>query len=435
MSKIVTVAVAGAGGRGRNSYGNLILKMQDKIKVVAVADLIREKVDLMAKEHSIPADMCFDSAEAMLQKDRLADYMFICTQDRDHYGHAMAALEKGYHLLLEKPISPSLSECKEIAELANKKNLNVIVCHVLRYTPFYNTLKDVIDSGRIGKIMTVNAEECVGYWHQAHSFVRGNWRNSNETSPMILAKCCHDMDILLWLLGKKCLKVSSFGSLNHFNIQNAPEGSAERCSNCAPDTKKDCPYDCEKLYLDGPRGVRNGYKGWPLNILCNDPTEEKTLASLAEGPYGRCVYHCDNNVVDNQVVNMLLEGNVTLNFTMSAFTSDIRRTLRIRGTHGEILGDMEGKTLRVTEFGKPTEIIDTSKTNPKASAGGTGAGHGGGDAGLLNSLVGLFNGEDVSKTISSINDSIASHFLALAAEESRLNNGKVIDIDEWNARF
>ena len=435
MGKTVTVAVAGAGGRGRNSYGKIIAKMQDKIKVVAVADLIRQKVDLMAKEHSIPEEMCFNSAEEMLEKDRLADYMFVCTQDKDHYGHAMKALEKGYHLLLEKPISPDLSECKQIADLANRKKLNVIVCHVLRYTPYFNRLKDILDSGVIGKVMTVNAEECVGYWHQAHSFVRGNWRNSEESSPMILAKCCHDMDILLWLLGKKCIKLSSFGSLNHFNSDNAPEGSAERCLDCPTSVRLDCPYDCTKLYLDGPRGAKNGYKGWPTNILCDDPDEQKVTEALKNGPYGRCVYRCDNDVVDNQVINMLLEDNITLNFTMSAFTPAIRRTIRIRGTKGEILGDMEAHTLRITQFGKETQVIDTNVNASSDAKGGTGAGHGGGDAGIINTLVGLFNGEDVSKTLSSIDDSIASHFVALAAEHSRLNGGKVVTISEWVDKF
>ncbi len=432
MNSPITVAIAGAGGRGRNAYANIILKMQDKMKVVAVADLIREKVDTVAKEHNIPTDMCFDSAEEMLEKDKLADMMFICTQDKDHYGHAMKALEKGYHLLLEKPISPSLSECKQIAELANKKNLTVVVCHVLRYTPFYKTLKDILDEGTIGKIMTVNAEECVGYWHQAHSFVRGNWRNSDETSPMILAKCCHDMDILLWLIGKKCEKVSSFGSLNYFNSANAPEGAGERCFECPKEVRANCPYDCEKLYLDGPRGVRNGYKGWPVNILNMNPTEENTIESLKTGPYGKCVFHCDNNVVDNQILNMQLEGGITLNFTMSAFTPEIRRTVRIRGTHGEILGDMEAKTLKITKFGEKQIVIDTSTAE---SAGGTGAGHGGGDAGILKSIVDYFIGNEVSKSLSSIDHSIESHFVALAAEESRVNGGQIIYMDEWMSKF
>ncbi len=431
MKLPITVAIAGAGGRGRNAYANIILRRQGLMKVVAVADLIREKVDITAKEHEIPENMCFNSAEEMLEQPKLADMMFICTQDKDHYGHAMKALEKGYHLLLEKPISPSLAECKQIAELANQKGLKVIVCHVLRYTPFYKTLKDIIDSGRIGKIMTVNAEECVGYWHQAHSFVRGNWRNSDETSPMILAKCCHDMDILLWLTGKKCEKVSSFGSLNYFNSENAPEGSAARCFDCSPATRENCPYDCEKIYLDGERGVRHGYKGWPANIVAMNPTEENVVNALKDGPYGRCVFHCDNNVVDNQIVNMMLEDGITLNFTMSAFTPEIRRTIRIRGTHGEILGDMEARTLKIRNFGEAQEIVNTSTPE----RGGTGAGHGGGDAGIIDSIIDMFNGKGVSKSLSSIDHSIESHFVAMAAEESRKLNGKVIEMNDWISKF
>ena len=149
MSKLITVAIAGAGGRGRNAYANIILRRHGLMKVVAVADLIREKVDITAKEHGIPENMCFNSAEEMLEQPKLADMMFICTQDKDHYGHAMKALEKGYHLLLEKPISPSLTECKQIAELANQKGLKVIVCHVLRYTPYYKTLKEKVKKGEI----------------------------------------------------------------------------------------------------------------------------------------------------------------------------------------------------------------------------------------------------------------------------------------------
>jgi len=428
MNTPITVAIAGAGGRGKDAYGKIILNCQDRIKVVAVADLIPEKVEIMAKKHNISPDMCFKSAEEMLEKPKLADAMFICTQDRDHYLHAIKALEKGYHLLLEKPISPDLSECKKIAKLANQKNLHVVVCHVLRYTPFYKSLKGVIESGVIGDIVTVNAEECVGYWHQAHSFVRGNWRSSKETSPMILAKCCHDMDILLWLVGKKCLKVSSFGSLKHFKSSDAPKGSSERCADCDAKTRESCPYDCEKIYITGERGVANGYNGWPVNIVSMEPTVESVKNELSNGPYGRCVYHCDNDVVDNQIVNMLFEGNVTLNFTMSAFTKGIRRTIRIRGTRGEIIGDMEGCTIDITEFGKKTETIDTRNIP-------TVGGHGGGDGGIINGLIELLTDNKTSSSTTTIDKSIESHFVALAAEESRLNEGAVIDIDEWMDRF
>lgn len=431
MNKQITVAVLGAGNRGRTSYSSLILKKQEDIKVVAVADIDPNKVEHMAKEHNIPAEMCFTSAETILEQPKLADMAFICTQDKQHYDHAIKALKKGYHLLLEKPISPSLKECKEIADTANALGLKVIVCHVLRYTPFYMKLKELLDSGVIGNVVTVYAEEDVGYWHQCHSFVRGNWRNSDETSPMILAKCCHDMDILLWLTGKKCLKVSSFGSTNHFKKECAPEGAAMRCFDCAPEVKAKCPFDCEKIYLDGARGVRNGFTRWPANVLNIDPTEENIVKALKEGPYGRCVYHCDNNVVDTQVVNMQLEDGVTVNFTMSAFSHTINRGIHIRGAKGELIGDMGANKIVVRIFGddnNPT-VINTNPGAVKLSK------HGGGDEGIIDCIIKLFKDGVASKSISTIDQSVESHFVALAAEESRINGGQLVDMKDWYSRF
>ena len=429
MNKPITVAIAGLGNRGMYAYGSRILQRSDEIKVVAAADVDEGRLQLMAKKHGIKKENCFNSADELIAQPKLADLLFICTQDKDHYKEAIAALEKGYHLILEKPISPSLKECKEIAETAKKYNRQVLVCHVLRYTPFYTKLKDIVDSGVIGDIMTVNAEECVGYWHQAHSFVRGNWRNSDESAPMILAKCCHDMDILLWLLDKKCKKVTSFGSLKHFKAENAPEGAADRCVNCPESVREKCPYDCIKFYLDGPRGIKNGAENWPQKIVSVAPNVENVTEAITKGPFGRCVYHCDNNVVDNQIVNMLLEDDITLNFTMSAFNPTIRRTIRIRGCFGEILGDMEGHTITVTEYGKSPVVYDTQTEESKIG------GHGGGDTGLISSIIDFFLYNKQSKSVTYIDKSVESHFVALAAEESRLNGGAVIDIDEWVNNF
>ena len=429
MNKPITVAVVGLGNRGMYAYGSRILERGDEIKVVAAADVDCERLELMAKNHNIKPENCFNSADELIAQPKLADLLFICTQDKDHFKEAIAALEKGYHLILEKPISPSLSECKQIAETAKKYNRQVLVCHVLRYTPFYSKLKEIIDSGVIGDIMTVNAEEGVGYWHQAHSFVRGNWRDSVESSPMILAKCCHDMDILLWLLDKKCKKLSSFGSLKHFKAENAPEGAAKRCFDCPAEVRAKCPYDCEKMYLDGPRGIRNGKESWPQKVVSVAPTEENVTEALKTGRFGRCVYHCDNNVVDNQIVNMLLDDDITVNFTMSAFSRTIQRNIRIRGTHGEIIGDMEGHTITVTEFGKAPVTYDTQ------TADSIKGGHGGGDTGLIASIIDFFLYDKKSKSVTYIDKSIESHFVALAAEESRINCGEVIDMDEWSAKF
>ncbi len=429
MKSPITVAIVGLGNRGMYAYGSRILERNDEIKVVAASDVDKGRLELMAKNHGIAPENCFNSADELLARPKLADMMFICTQNQHHYDNAIKALEKGYHILLEKPISPSLSECKKIEETAQKYNRKVVVCFVLRYTPFYSKLKEIIDSNVIGDIMTVNAEECLGYWHQAHSFVRGNWRDSNVTSSLILTNCCHDMDMLLWLTGKKCKKVSSFGSLKHFKAERAPEGAAERCFDCPEEVRSKCPYDCIKFYLDGPRGIKNGQVNWPQKIVSVKPTVENITESLKYGPYGRCVYHCDNNVIDNQIVNMLLEDDITVNFTTSAFNPTIKRTIRVRGCFGEILGDVEKHTITVTEYGKESVVYDTQ--NAASQKGG----HGGGDAGLISSIIDLMAENKQTEAIPFIENSIESHFVALAAEESRVNGGNVIDMDEWRSKF
>lgn len=301
--KQITVAIAGLGSRGLDAYARYADEAPDEMKIVAVADILPDRVERAAKKYSVPADRCFASAEEMFEQEKLADAAFICTMDQDHYREAKAALLKGYDLLLEKPVSPSMDECRELAALAEKLGRKVIVGHVLRYTPFYRRLKAVLDEGTIGEVVSVQAIEKVCYWHQAHSFVRGNWRNSGTSSAMILQKCCHDMDILLWLTGKRCKTVSSFGSLTWFKPENAPEGATERCLDCPH--KDDCLYSAPKFYLGR---YDTGERDWPLSVLCQEPTREGLEEALRVGPYGRCVYHCDNNVVDHQVVNLLLEG-------------------------------------------------------------------------------------------------------------------------------
>lgn len=431
MKKVVTVAILGAGNRGRASYAEFIKHKPEEAKVVAVADVDPEKVERVAQDHNIPSEKCFYSAEDILAQPKLADVMFICTQDKDHFAHAIPALEKGYDLVLEKPISPSAKECKIIAETARRLGRKIIVCHVLRYTPFYTKVKEIIDSGVLGKIINITAEEGVGYWHQCHSFVRGNWRNSDSSSPMIMAKCCHDMDILLWLTGKKCLKISSFGQLNEFKEENAPKGAALRCFDCDPETKAQCPYDAEKIYLDGPRGARNGFKGFPVRTICVDVNEENVTKVLKEGPYGRCVYHCDNNVVDTQIVNMQLEDGVTINFTMTAFSPKVCRKITVRGTRGELVGNMEAASIVVSPFDltkKPIEYHTCSNFEILSN-------HSGGDEGMLKLIFRYFADGKESSSFTTIDRSVESHFVALAAEESRVQGGKVVDMNEWENRL
>lgn len=420
--KIVRIAIAGVGSRGKNAYGLELLNMKDRAKVVAVADIDPERLALAGDAHGVPDEMRFPSAEAMLAMPRLADAMLVCTQDRQHVPHAVAALKKGYDVMMEKPISPKLEDLQEITKVARENGRRVVVCHVLRYTPFFQTIKKTIDSGVLGEIVSIQALENVRYWHQAHSFVRGNWRREEDTSPMILAKCCHDLDYLVWLCGKKCERASSYGSLMYFKESNAPEGAALRCTQGCK-AKESCPYDAEKIYLTNKdTGILCGNVEWPIDVLAENPTEEKIRHAIETGPYGRCVFHCDNDVVDHQIVNMQMEGGASLSLTMSAFTSIGGRTIKVMGTLGDLWGDMHENKIRIGVFGKEPQVIDLGKEEKDF------AGHGGGDRLLMEQFVDLMQGKKPDGTITTLETSVESHLVALAAEKSRLENGESIEI-------
>lgn len=416
MKEKLTVAIAGCGSRGQDTYARLLMQMTDRVRIVAAADIDPEKLAGMRAMCGLTPDQCYDSAEEMLEKPRLADAMLICTPDACHHPHAKGALLRDYHLLLEKPIATREDHLRELAALAVERNRHVVVCHVLRYTAFYQKIKQVIDSGVLGEIVSVQGIEQVCYWHQAHSFVRGNWRNEAESCCMILAKCCHDMDLLLWLTGKHPAKVSSFGNLKHFRADQAPAGAAERCLDCPV---KDCPYNAVNFYLSE---FRRAGDSWPQNVVAFEPTEEKLLTALRDGPYGRCVYRCDNDVVDHQIVNIEFADGATGSYTMSAFTAHGGRTLRVMGTHGEIYADLKKNFIRVMPFGQEDEEIDVRTLTNDFS------GHAGGDARMLREFIDLISGEPMSPTLTSIGRSVESHLLALAAETSRMNGGQVVTL-------
>lgn len=425
--KKITIAIAGLGSRGLETYARCLERWPDRAELVAIADIRPDRVQVAAERYHIPADMCFDSVEALLRQPKLADVLFICTPDDVHYQPAIDALNLGYHLLLEKPAARTVAECRHIAELAEEKGLHVIVCHVLRYTVFYQTIRDLLRQGRVGDIMTVEAIERVAYWHQAHSFVRGNWHVAADTTPMILAKCCHDMDMLLWLTGKTCERVSSFGHLTHFTKEHMPAGAPERCGDDCP-VAETCPYNAKRYYLDM---FRKHGDSWPVNVVAPEPTEEKVLAALAAGEneagcdYGRCVYRMNNDVVDHQVVALQLADEVTVSFTMTAFTATGGRCIRLMGTGGEIYADMERNVIRVHSFGQEMEEIDVRTLTSDFS------GHGGGDARMVADFLDLLEGRGMSDALTTISRSVESHYACLAAEESRLRGGRMIVLDEF----
>ena len=427
MLKPVTFAICGCGCRGLEAYARYQKLHPEKMKIVAGADVRPERLTMLREQYDVPEEMCFASDKEMLTQPRLADVMIIATQDQQHVEEALAALDKGYHLLLEKPISPRLEECMALLKKAHEAKQAVVVCHVLRYTRFYAALEALLRRGEIGKIETIDAVEHVAYWHYAHSYVRGNWRRSEEMSPMILAKSCHDMDILRWLAGERCLKVQSFGALDYFKPEHAPQGAALRClDGCA--CKDSCPYDAEKIYISNARsGLRSVGKGWPCSVLVSDPTEESVYEALRTGPYGRCVYHSDNDVVDHQTVNMEFENNITVTFTMTAFTETCHRTVKVTGTLGDVEGDMEENKLYLHRFGQPEQVIDLGSTSNEF------AGHGGGDMGMMEYVCDLMAAGGIDG-LTSVDASVESHVMALAAEASRVAGGAVISLDEFSAQ-
>lgn len=421
--KKIKVILIGAGGRG-TCYTSYMAKMPEQFEVVAVAEPIDSRRENIKKTHNIPDEMCFTDYKPLLKLGKIADLAVVATMDRDHFEPAMMAIDLKYDLLLEKPITPTPEECIKLTENAKKNNVRVVICTVLRYTKVFNHLKEIIDSGRLGKVMSINHEECVGNVHQSHSFVRGNWGNSERSSVMLLQKSCHDIDILQWLLNKKCLKVQSFGTLSYFTEKNAPEGSPERCIEGCP-VADTCPYNSVKLYLDDKSN--DWFRGAATREV--NSTDEQVEKALRETLYGKCVYRCDNDVVDHQVVNMLFEDDVTVTFSMNAFNKG-GRFIHIMGTKGEVRAAISGDApIRVYDFESKSEI-----EIPYSGVDGVTGGHGGGDEGIVHTLYSYLVGEYKGNSVPSIDESCYNHLVVFAAEESRLTN-KVIDVEDYIESF
>lgn len=406
--KPVSVLVVGGGSRG-TTYSGFARLFPERMKVVGVAeprDFYRER---LAREHEIPSERVFKDWREAARQPRLADAVIIATQDNMHVEPAVAFSKLGYAMLLEKPMAPSEAECRKIYD-AVRTNHNLFgVCHVMRYTAYTQAMKKILDSGAIGDVVSIEHLEPVGYWHMAHSFVRGNWRNERESSFMLLAKSCHDIDWLTYVMGDKCTAISSFGALNHFRRDQQPAGASERCLDCAVEST--CPYSAKKIYLGM---LARGHTGWPVNVVTPEPTEASLSEALRTGPYGRCVYACDNDVVDHQVVNLLFAHNQTASFTMTGFTHMGNRKTRIFGTRGELSGD--GSVITHLDFlTDQVKTIDTRRDDEHAQMGG----HGGGDFGLMDHFIAAVAKGDPSLILSGPEESFATHRMVFAAEEAR----------------
>lgn len=406
----ITAITLGAGSRG-NVYGNYAIQFPNEINIVGVAEPIEIRNQRYTDKHQIPEKNRFETWEHVFERPKFADAIIITTPDDLHYGSCMKALEMGYDVLLEKPIAPTEEEVRDILALAQKTQRIVAVCHVLRYAPYFIRLKEVVDSGALGELISIQHMEPIQHIHMSHSYVRGNWHNSKQTTPIILAKSCHDLDIMRWIVGKPSKSIAAYGDLKWFKKANAPKGATPRCSDGCP-AEAICPYSALKIY----------YRDRSYTYVFDFPKDPSThdafiLDQLKTTDYGRCVYQMDNDQPDHFDSSILFEEGITANFSMEAFTSYHGRRTRIMGSMGDLVGDMnefvhtDFLTGEKSVWNIKVEDVDNYKNS----------GHGGGDWALMTDWVKAVKTQDNSVLTSTIEASIESHIMGFMAEKSRLN--------------
>ena len=400
-NKQVSIVAIGAGNR-TNKYLEYVKQHPDKAKLVGVVELNEIRRNKIAEKFCLEPSACFTDYHDFFRSSLKVDAVMICTPENMHYEPCMMAIEAGYHVLLEKPIAQTPEECIAIGEAARRKNVIVTVCHVLRYHPYFIKLKELACSGELGNIISINHRTAVGVDRAAHSFVRGPWRKESETNPMLISKCCHDIDFLLWLTKTRCRKLTSFGSLRWFKSTNAPEGSAHRCIDCQVESQ--CPFSAVDLYRIRRDWIAN------FDVPQGKNIDEVIEKALEQGLYGRCIYHCDNDVVDHQIVSMEMESEVTINFSMDIFTLEDHRATQICLTEGEIEGDETQIKVRRFRGGEET-IYDFSDIKHKPF-------HAGADLDLMNDFIEAIQTEG-KYLRTSIDLSVESHRICFEAERSR----------------
>lgn len=400
-NKQVSIVAIGAGNR-TNKYLEYVKQHPDKAKLVGVVELNEIRRNKIAEKFCLEPSACFTDYHDFFRSSLKVDAVMICTPENMHYEPCMMAIEAGYHVLLEKPIAQTPEECIAIGEAARRKNVIVTVCHVLRYHPYFIKLKELACSGELGNIISINHRTAVGVDRAAHSFVRGPWRKESETNPMLISKCCHDIDFLLWLTKTRCRKLTSFGSLRWFKSTNAPEGSAHRCIDCQVESQ--CPFSAVDLYRIRRDWIAN------FDVPQGKNIDEVIEEELEQGLYGRCIYHCDNDVVDHQIVSMEMESEVTINFSMDIFTLEDHRATQICLTEGEIEGDETQIKVRRFRGGEET-IYDFSDIKHKPF-------HAGADLDLMADFIEAIQTEG-KYLRTSIDLSVESHRICFEAERSR----------------
>jgi predicted dehydrogenase len=470
MSTTITAVLLGAGRRGFYVYGNYAKNNKKKLKFVAVADPIQKRRENFAKLHNIPPNRCYESWDNLLSMEKLADVAFICTQDQMHTEPTLLALDKGYHVLLEKPMANKLKDCIRIVQKVEESGKILGVSHVLRYTDFFFTVFKIIKSKLLGDIVNISHRENISWYHMAHSYVRGPWAKAEESSPMILAKACHDLDLLYWMIDSLPKKINSFGSLLYFRPENAPKGAPKFCLDGCP-VKDSCKYYAPRTYIDILPIIQIMQKGknrilrfvgnlrknhvklltflakisplirrlrywseWPVYYLYRehdeDFSDEAKIQILKTSPYGKCVYYCNNDVCDHQVVNIEFENGVTANLTVHGFSEKEGRTLRIDGTEATLVGEFHDAYKKLTiynHYSGKKKVILNQKLSLRTVE------HGGGDKKLIDAFLESIRKPNLKQPLTNARACLESHLMAFAANESRLK-GIVVNMENFRKK-
>jgi predicted dehydrogenase len=415
-----TAVVVGAGNRGRLVYAAWARRHPERLRVVAVAEPDERSRQTTADWHAIPPGRCFRDWRECLEKPRLADVAIIATSDTLHVEPALAAIERGYDVLLEKPIAPTPAECVRVVEAAERAGCLLQIGHVLRYTPFYEKVHEIVASGALGELVHLDLKEHVAAWHMTHSFVRGRFRNRAVAAPVLLAKSCHDLDLIAWLAGRAARRVASFGALAHYRPEQAPAGAPERCTDGCP-AQAACPHDAVRFYL-GPDDALARH--WPWVDVSADPSREARRRALETGRYGRCVYRCDNDALDHQLVALEFEGGLTAGFALHGLASQEQRTIRVTGTRGELRGLLDGGVIEVSRPG--------ALAVERHEVGQGPIGHFGGDDGLMTHFSELIASGRRDALRASGRSALESHLVGFAAERAR-ERGALVDVAAFRA--
>jgi predicted dehydrogenase len=422
MGESLQAVLIGCGNRGRFVYGGFARAHPERLRFVALAEPVDERRAAVAAELGVPRAHAFRDWRELLASGPLAPVAVIATGDTLHVEPALAALARGHHVLLEKPIAPTAAECVRVVEAAEAAGRMLQIGHVLRYTPFYARIAELLATGVLGELVHLELKEHVATWHMTHSYVRGKFRSLAVAAPIVLAKACHDLDLLVWFAGRPAARVASFGSLSHYRAEQAPAGAPPRCTDGCP-VQADCPHDAERFYLGPGEDLA---RIWPWSDVSADPSREARRRALATGPYGRCVYRCDNDVVDHQTLAVELEGGLSASFTVHGHASEERRTIRLSGTRGELRGVLQTGEIELTRHGVLGREVER--------VSGSALGHYGGDEGLLDHFVRVARDggrPDALRTSGRI--SLESHLLGFAAETAR-REGRVVDMAAFRER-